>query len=85
MLSGLTNPIVNSNIQIKLFKKQNRIYTLLNQQTATSAVANQPGTTFVGTCSSTPAYSENRVGFLFDLSLSVCIGKAIPANTYILL
>ncbi|CAD8094793.1 unnamed protein product [Paramecium primaurelia] len=84
MISGVTNPTAASyDIDIKVFQKKNRIFTLLNQQlTVTSTLNAAPATI---TCTTAPSYSENRVGYLFDISISPCLTTAISANFYILI
>lgn len=84
MLSGLTNPMADYALTIKLFKKQNRIYTLLNTKSLVTSVltAVTPVTT---TCTSVPLYSESRVGFIFDLTVQPCFTTNVAGNSYMLM
>jgi len=84
LLSGVKNPAVGSySIFLKIIQKLNRISTILNTATATSpalVVAIPPAT-----CAIVPSYSESRVGFLFDMTITPCLASNVVKGSFILI
>jgi hypothetical protein len=71
LLSGVTIPGSAFTVDLKIVQKKNRININLNTATASSpGMAAAPAST---SCIDGPSYSEDRVGFLFDMIIQPCI------------